>query len=193
MAFRMSPEERRLTADEYAGLPDEPGWRVELSCGLLVREPQPGAEHGWIARTLDRALARAAEPAHGIVLRDTGFQLSTEPTTVRAPDVAFVATTRLPAALPSGFWLLAPDVAVEVVSPSNTLAGMQRKVLEYLDAGTRLVWVIEPRSRTVTEYRSSSEVRVLREPDMLEAGNVVPDFQLPVAELFVYPLNAPPT
>ena len=90
---------------------------------------------------------------------------------MRAPDVA-------------RFGHLAPDLAVEIVSPSNTASEIIDKTADYLDAGTRLVWVIEPSRRSVTIYRSRSEIRLLREGDALEGYDVLPGFSVPVAEVF---------
>lgn len=79
---------------------------------------------------------------------------------------------------------MAPDLAAEILSPSNTASGVQEKVLEYLDAGTRLVWVIDPRTRVVNTYRSRTDVRLLGELDELDGGEVLPGFRLPVKDLF---------
>ena len=82
------------------------------------------------------------------------------------------------------FGHLAPDLAVEIVSPSNTAQEILHKVEDYLEAGTRLVWVVEPRRRTVTEYRSWKEVRLLREGNTLDGYDVLSGFSVRVAEIF---------
>ncbi len=105
---------------------------------------------------------------------------------MRGPDVAFVSRERLPerAYEEPGFWHLAPDLAVEVISPSNTAAEIHEKVREYLDAGTSLVWVVDPRTRTVAVHRSPGETTVLREGDDVDGGDVLPAFSAAVSELF---------
>jgi Uma2 family endonuclease len=79
---------------------------------------------------------------------------------------------------------MAPDLAVEVVSPSNTSAEILGKATDYLDAGSRLVWVVEPVSRTVTEYRSRDRIRLVQGDDLLEGYDVLPGFSVSVAEVF---------
>ena len=174
-----------LTVDEYERLRDEPGYRSELSRGQLVREPQPGALHGEVTSRLHIALdAFVREYDLGRVTNQTGFRLASIPHTVRGPDVAFVRRERVPAQPPASFWPFAPDLAVEVASPSNSLSDLQQKVIEYFDAGTSEVWVIDPRTRTVTVYRSLTDIALLREDDTLESSQVIPRFSLPIARLF---------
>lgn len=151
-----------LTLDEYERLPDEDGYRLELSAGRLVREPPPGARQGVIVRDLFRALDTfVSDHELGEVVFETGFLLVERPPTVRGPDLA-----------------------VEVVSPSNAAAEMQEKVLQYLETGTRLVWVVQPRTRTVETRAPGPEVRILREDEFLEGGEVVPGFRIAAGELF---------
>ncbi len=176
---------RPLTAEEFAALPED-GWRTELVDGLLVREPPAGGGHGHLGNQLGFHLtAFVRERESGYVFgADTGFILRRSPDTVRAPDVAFVAGDRFEAGLPRGYVPFAPDLAVEVVSPSNTASELQAKVLDYLTAGTRLVWVIDPSRETVTVYRSREDIRILGRDDVLDGGDVLPGFDLPIAELF---------
>jgi len=175
-----------LTLEEFERLPEEDAFRLELSRGQLVREPRPGAEHGWLATRLFRAIdGHVRKRELGAAVIETGFLLPLRPATVRGPDVAFISKERLPPGdVPTGFWPLAPDLAVEVLSPSNTAAEMQQKVLEYLEAGSRLVWVVDPRSRTVTVWRPPSRGSVLREEEVLDGGDVLPGFRVEVAEIF---------
>jgi len=113
----------------------------------------------------------------------TGFKLSTNPDTVRDIDVACVSKQRLRPNTEE-FPALAPDLAVEVVSPGNTGIEMQEKVEAYFRAGSRLVWVVYPRSRTVYVYRAANRVDSLHEPDSLEGADVLPGFSVKVAEIF---------
>ena len=176
----------RMTLEEFRRLPEEDAYRVELSRGRLVREPRPGAEHGWLTGRLVRLLGSHVEKRdRGLVVTETGFLLEDVPPTVRGPDVAFIASERLAGhGIPTGFWTVPPDLAVEVVSPSNSAAEIQQKVLEYLEAGTRLVWVVDPGSRSVTVWRPPAEARLLRAGEVLEGEAVLPGFRLDVTALF---------
>lgn len=178
--------DRRLTLEEFQRMPEEDEHRLELSRGRVVREPRPGARHGVVATELIfRMETWARGRGLGRTVAVTGFLLSVDPPTVRGPDVAFISVGNLPPQGPArGFWKGAPDLAVEVLSPSNSAAEIQGKVLEYLDAGARLVWVIDPETRTATVYRSRAEIRLLTGADSLDGGDVLPGFRLPLAELF---------
>ena len=115
---------------------------------------------------------------------ETGFHIGHNPDTVRAPDVAFVRADRLPRSTVSGFFRGAPDLAVEVLSPEDRAGEVLAKVQEWLDAGCRNVWVIDPRTRTVSVHRSRREILVLSAPDSLTGDDLLPEFSVPVAEIF---------
>jgi Uma2 family endonuclease len=116
---------------------------------------------------------------------ETGFKLKEKPDTVRAADAAFVAKARIPAeGEPPGYWAIAPDLVVEVVSPFDAAQAVQAKVAEWLAAGCSLVWVVYPETQTVMEYRSSNEIRVLTSQELLEGGEVLPGFACPIAQIF---------
>ena len=178
-------DERLLSIEEFARLPEEPG-RMELVRGRVVHEPPAGFEHGEIWLELATRL-RTFVRERGLgtaVGADTGFILAEVPPTVRAPDAAFVSSRRLAAGRPVGFAPFPPDLAVEVLSPSDTLAGIREKVRDYLAAGSHLVWVVEPRNRQVRVCRTGSDERVLGAGDVLDGEDVVPGFRVPVADLF---------
>ncbi len=172
-----------LSIEEFERLPDD-GWRRDLVRGQVVCEPPAGFEHGRIAVQIASLLyAFVRERELGTVVgAETGFVLHDKPPTVRAPDVAFVADGRL-ASDPVGFAPLAPDLAVEIVSPSNTVSEIQGKVVDYLDAGTRLVWVVDPRYRSITAYLSREEIRLLTEEEEIDGGAVLPGFRIKISEL----------
>jgi len=175
---------RLLTIEEFERLPDD-GWRRELVCGQVIREPPSGFEHGDVSARIVAALSEFARDRNlgRVVTSDCGFILIDDPPTVRAPDVAFVREDRL-AFDRKRFAPLAPDLAVEVVSPSNTVSEIHDKVLDYLGAGTRLVWVVDPETRTVTVYRSRQEIRLLASDDDIDGADVLPGFRCKVNELF---------
>lgn len=173
-----------VSIEEFERLPDD-GGRRELVRGEVVKEPPAGFEHGGIAVHVAAVLhSFVSERGLGeVVTAETGFVLFDEPPTVRAPDVAFVAEDRLTFD-PAGFAPLAPDLAVEIVSPSDTVSEIHFKVMDYLDAGSRLVWVVDPRHRSVTVYRSREEIRLLTGDEEIDGGAVLPRFRMKVSRLF---------
>ncbi|MGH7481528.1 MAG: Uma2 family endonuclease [Longimicrobiales bacterium] len=174
-----------LTVEEFARLPEEDAYRIELVRGWLVREPQPGARHGRLSARLFQALndyARAT--GAGEVLIELGFRLSADPATVRGPDVAFLAAARVPREMPVGFWEGAPDLAVEVVSPSNRRPDIDAKVRDYLDSGAHAVWVVDPATRTVEIHQPGEAARILSAADTLKQPRLLPGFRLPLSDLF---------
>jgi Uma2 family endonuclease len=174
-----------VTLAQYEEMPEEDEYRIELSRGMLVREPMPGARHGWMAaRIFETLSAFVRERGLGAVLFDTGFRLAVAPPTVRGPDVAFIAKERLPEQIPVGFWEQPPDLAVEVVSPSNRRADLEAKVTDYFGAGTRTVWLVDPQKGRVTVYRSRDDIQVLGHTDVLHGDDVLSDFSVPVRALF---------
>jgi Uma2 family endonuclease len=183
----MSTTPTLATADELFMLPDD-GFRYELVKGEVRRMPPAGSEHGAIAVNITIVIAQFVK-AHdlGIVFgAETGFKIASDPDTVRAPDLAFIRRERIPAeGIPRGFWPGAPDLAVEVISPSDTYTDVEEKVNDWLSAGTRMVLVLNPRSRTVTVYTSHTHVMRLTEAHTLTGGEVLPGFTCQVAALFV--------
>lgn len=173
-----------VTIEEFQRLPDD-GRRRELVQGRVVEEPPAGFGHGRLGVRLASHLHAYVEKHDlgEVVGTDAGFVLFDEPPTVRAPDIAFVAKDRLDFE-PERFAPLAPDLAVEILSPSNTVSEIHAKVVDYLDAGTRLVWVVDPASRTITVYRSREEIRLLSGDAEVDGGDVVPGFRLRLEELF---------
>lgn len=177
----------RLPLVDFERLPEEEPYRRELVRGRLVCEPPAGSLHGWIGATLTYRLRRhVGESGAGAVFgAETGFVLHEEPPTVRAPDAAFVALERIPAAgLPQGYFRGAPDLAVEIVASVNTPTEIADKVRDYLGAGTRVVWVVEPRSRTLTVHRPGLAPRTCAAEDIVDGGDVLPGLALRVGELF---------
>jgi Uma2 family endonuclease len=174
--------ERTYTLEEYERLEEPDEYRSELVRGMLVREPPPGLPHGRTQTLLARHLDHFVEEhGLGIVATEVGVVIDERGPTVLAPDVVFVSRGRLPAPLPAGFLRMAPDLAVEIVSPRNTVSEVQEKVLMYLDAGTRMVWIVDPRSRTATVYRSRHDVEIVAEGEVLEGGDILPGLRLPLS------------
>lgn len=179
--------EHGLSLGDFEELPEEPGYRLELVRGRLVREPRPAPLHARVLSELVHALVDwAKDSGEGVVLTDAGFVLAEDPVTVRVPDVSFVSRERIPPDDPydRGLWPMAPDLAAEVLSPSNLATEIQQKVLEYFEAGARTAWIVDPRLRTVTVCVSATEARLLIGGAELDGGAVLPGFRLPLASLF---------
>lgn len=159
---------------------------------LLNGEPLPvsptGFGHLFVTGILFGKLQTFVwERKLGVVGGEGGFVLPGSDGTLLAPDIVFVARERVPRrATWDGFQPLAPDLAVEVVSPGDTVSEINGKTLAYLDAGVRAVWIVDPRRRIVTVHTPDGLARVLREGDELTGGDVLPGFAMPVAELFAW-------
>jgi Uma2 family endonuclease len=183
----MSTTLQRLTADELFTMPED-GFRRELVKGELRKMSRSGSEHGAIIVNVTLLLGQHVKTNKpGVCFgAETGFKIASDPDTVRAPDVAFASTERIPeGSVPKKFWSGAPDLAVEVVSPGDTYGEVEEKVEDWLDAGTRAVWIVNPRRRNVSVYRSMTDVTRLSESDELGGGDVVPGFRCKVSEIFV--------
>ncbi len=185
LAYRALAGGDRLTIEEFERLPGK-DCRRELVRGVVVREPPAGFDHGRCAMEIGYHLRWYVEerPIGVVCGAETGFILATDPPTVRAPDAAFVASERIPQGGVEGFCPGAPDLAVEIVSPSDAAAEIQAKVFDYVDAGAGLVWVVYPEPRTVAVYRTRAEARCLGVGDALEGEDVLPGFRLELARLF---------
>lgn len=182
----MSVITQQVTADELSVMPHH-GFKYDLIRGELRKMPPAGSLHGAIAARLTIALGHYVEANDlGEVFgAETGFKLASNPDTVLGPDLSFVSKARIPSeGIPVAFWPGAPDLAVEVISPGNTQREIEEKTSEYLRAGARVVWVINPKRRTVTVHRADRAPETLTEANMLEGADVVPGFQYDIARLF---------
>jgi Uma2 family endonuclease len=184
----MTIETRHTTAEELLRMPDD-GFRYELVRGELRKMTPAGNKHGYLALRIASRLERHVED-NGLgktYAAETGFKLSSDPDTVRAPDAAFVSRARLEEVGEiEGYWPGAPDLAVEVISPSDTHTEVVEKALAWLEAGCRMVLAVDPSRRTVTVYRALDDIRILtgEADETLDGADVVPGWSLPVAELF---------
>jgi len=171
-----------MTAEELLAMPHD-HMRHELVRGELTTMSPAGAEHGLIVALITQELGAYAR-AHDlgrVYNSDTGFVLSRNPDTVRCPDVPFVRKERVIRA--REFFEGAPDLAIEVISPSDPYTEVRHKVREYLRAGTQLVIVIDPKTEGATIYAPTGS-RELTIEDSLDAGDVVPGWSLSLRELF---------
>ena len=172
------------TAAQLLDLPRD-GHRYELVHGELRRSMAAGFRHGELALRIATSLyAFVRDHDLGTACAaETGFRLADDH--VRAPDAAFVRKERVAeAGAVDGFWPGAPDLAVEVVSPSDRYTDVEEKVADWLQAGASMVIVVNERRRTVTVVRSTTDVALLGAADVIDGGDVVPGWKLAVAELF---------
>lgn len=161
--------------------------RHELVNGELKTISLAGFGHGITGTELAARLHQHVKSNKlGVVLNaDTGFVLRRNPDTVRAPDVAFVKASRIPTGPQLAKFLEGPpDLAVEIVSPTDTVDALEEKVADYLAAGCLMVWVIHPKAKYITVHRPASQPLVLRESDHLDGQDVLPKFSCIVADLF---------
>jgi Uma2 family endonuclease len=112
-----------------------------------------------------------------VLAAETGFKLAADPDTVRAPDVAFISRARLPDPEPLGYPALAPDLVVEVLSPGDRPGETLAKVGDWLNAGSRLVWVVDPGRRVARVYRQDGSETLITECAVLHGEDVVPGFE----------------
>jgi Uma2 family endonuclease len=182
----MTTTARLMTAEELLRMPED-GLVHELVRGELRQVAPAGHKHGRIVLNITTPLDQyiRANKLGAVFAAETGFKLAANPDSVRAPDVAFVREERLIGAeAVEGYWPGPPDLAVEVISPSDIYTQVEEKVIDWLDAGTRMVVVVNPRRRSVTVYRSLTEIKILTESDMLDGLDVVPGWAIPVKDIF---------
>jgi Uma2 family endonuclease len=181
---------RRMSAEELWNLGAE-AERFELDEGELIEMSPAGPWHGAVEGEVhDRLRQHLRQNPIGMLLTgDPGFQL--EKDLVRAPDIAFLGRERLlRTPIPkSGWYPGAPDLAIEILSPEDRAGEVLRKVSRFLDAGTRLVWVVDPLRFTVTVYRPNGEFDMLGQDEVLSGEDVLPGFTCRVAELFPTPVT----
>ena len=182
----MIVETKPMTAQEFfEHAPQDK--RSELVRGEVIEMAPASEEHGTYGMELSWRLAQfIRENKLGrSYMAETGFILERNPDLVRAPDFAFVAKERVGKGRRSGgFFEGAPDLAVEVASPSESSEDIQDKVIDYLTAGTRMVLYLHPRSRTITVYRSLDTIHVLTLKDTLDGEDVLPGFRVSLQEIF---------
>ncbi len=173
------PIETDMTLEEFLES-DLEGY--EYVKGELIRMPPTSGEHGDISSNIQWYLYShvRSNQLGRVYTSDTGFQIGDR---VMMPDIAFVSTERLPDDRRKAF-SIPPDLAVEVVSPTDAQFRVVEKALTYLSAGTQLVWVIEPVAKTVTVYRSETDIKVLTREDTLTGEDIIEGFSCTISQLF---------
>jgi Uma2 family endonuclease len=172
------------TAEQLFQAPDL--GRCELLRGELIMMSPAGSEHGMIVAEIAGILRDFVKPrALGVILgAETGFRVASNPDTVLAPDVAFIRADRVGAGLPKGFFPGPPDLAVEVLSPNDRAGEVFAKVQDWLNAGCEFVWLVDPKTQTVTVYGGDRKAIMLSSADVLTGGELLPGFNSPVAGIF---------
>lgn len=175
---------RAVTLEDVEHLHDEQ--RYDLIRGRLIAMSPASYRHGRIANGMNRRLGNYAVEHGGVALAaETGFILARDPDTLLGPDASYLRPERATPDLPDdGYLPIAPDLAVEVLSPSNTRAEMAEKVDAYLAGGTALVWVVDPVRKLVTVYAPGRTSRILGEGETLDGGDVLPGFSAAVSDIF---------
>lgn len=179
-------EEKVWTDAEFMAL-NRDGHRYEIVNGELIDMGNSGAKHGYVCSVLMILLGGYVHIQKLGAMFDSSTAFKMKSGNKRSPDVSFMAKERLQGLdeLPDGFLEGAPDLAVEILSPSNTVEEIHNKLVEYFDNGSRLVWVINPKEKYVLVYRSSQEPdRLLKSIDSLDGEEIVPGFSLAIGDLF---------
>lgn len=159
----------------------------ELIDGRIVPMSPTGGEHGWVEANLCHALRTfvTARRLGKVLVGEVGIYTRRNPDRVRGADVVYISAEQVARwTNPSGFLDVAPDLVVEILSPRDTVMDLDEKLREYFAIGVRLVWVVDPRSRSVSAYRSLSSIRRFQHADTLTAEDVLPGFEISVALLF---------
>ena len=173
-----------ITADELFEMGDI--GPCELVRGEIVTMAPAGFEHGDVASEINfqiRLFVRRNKLGK-VLAAETGFLLRRNPDTVRAADVAFVRKTRVPSGERVGFLEVAPDLVVEVISPSDRMTEVHAKAQDWISAGTQSVWIVDPPNETIDVHRDDGTVTRHRSPGILDNEPSLPGFTLNLAEVF---------
>lgn len=180
----MAVDTKLLTVEEFAEM-DPDGFAYELHDGVLVSMPPPGFQHAVIVAKLIAALQAVVSAGNlGVIAGNGGFLLRRHPDSVLAPDIAFLAISRMLNLDEPGYPETPPDLVIEVVSPSDRAADVHDKIGRYLHAGVPLVIAVWPVNRTVSLSTPDGLTRTLNEADVLTTAPALSGFSMPVADIF---------
>ncbi|HUP19796.1 MAG TPA: Uma2 family endonuclease [Gemmatimonadota bacterium] len=183
MAASESRARERMTLEEFRALNESDEYLLELDDGVLIREPRPKRPHGTAVILLGRHLAEYALEHGGIVTTETGIVLQEDPPRVYGPDLSCYREDPVAYGDRSGWITRAPDLVVEVISPSNRAADLKRKIGRYFEAGTAEVWIVYPESRSLEVHRPDGRIRALTGEEAV-TSEILPGFRLAVSEIF---------
>jgi len=174
----------QITWQAFEQLPDGDGWHREVVEGELVVLPPPKSKHSRIARRMSRALAPFEDLGIAEIHMEAGYKLSDNPPTWIEPDVSVLRIERARATSDDDYFTGSPELAIEVVSPSETARDLNRKIDALLAGGSLAVWVIYPEEQEVRVFVPGGTSYTRRVDEFLTAPELLPDWQLPVAKLF---------
>ncbi len=173
-----------LTLEEFAQLSDV--MRHEISEGELMTMAPPKSLHSRIAKAIFNMIQAALrESSWGETFMEAGYLLSREPLTVRQPDVSVLRKERIQSTPPDDYFEGAPELAVEIVSPSHSAQDLEIKIEQYLHSGAKQIWVLYPKTKRVHVFTPGSQLAILDETQTLEGGDLLPGFSVKVADLFL--------
>ncbi|OYT69161.1 MAG: hypothetical protein CFK49_12505 [Armatimonadetes bacterium JP3_11] len=182
-----TPTKHKITAEQFWQLCAD-GKPRELVRGEVIEKMPVNLEHGSLAQWIGTLLTNYQTQIRqylGEVVSETGFVIRyPDADTVRAPDVAFIRKERIPEPRPATFVEIVPDLVVEIVSPNDAYAEILDKVDEFLQAGTTVVWVVDPRRHKVEVYHRDAPMQILHAGDTLTCEDLLPGFKLPLKTLF---------
>lgn len=187
MNSKSAVRDRLMTEEDLLRISSDDTHSYELIEGRLVVKEPPGHFHGFVAAEVGASLHTYAKKngLGRVYAAETGFTLSKNPDTVRAPDAAFVRQERLTSDIRKrGYFPGPPDLAIEVVSPGESVREVEEKAHFWVKAGTRMVVVIDPERETAAVYRANRRALRLQKDDVLDGEDVVPGWRLPLRELF---------
>ncbi|RJP31415.1 MAG: Uma2 family endonuclease [Candidatus Omnitrophota bacterium] len=177
---------QQITAEDLFRIPND-GFCYELIQGELKKMSPPGSQHGRIIMNISAPLYQHVRKKQlgTVYAAETGFKITSNPDTVRAPDVAFVSRERVRQVGDIvGYWPGAPDLAVEVISPNDVYTEVEEKAFDWLEAGAQMVIVVNPPTQVVTVFRSRNDIVMLTKNDALETGDVIPGWSIAVNDIF---------
>ncbi len=179
---------KKMTASEFAQQYAHSEVRAELIRGEVHEMSPAKTPHGRYTMRVTLPIGRYVEE-HGlgeVFAAETGFLIRHPDGTesVRAPDLAFIRADRLPSEEPQEFWDIAPDLVVEVLSPGDRDHEVMAKTRMWLDAGVRLVWIVDPTRRTIAVHRANGTTQLLTQRDTLSGEDILPGFELPLSQVF---------
>jgi Uma2 family endonuclease len=180
----IKPSSSLLTGDEFFLMRDT--GPCELIAGRIIPMSPTGGEHGNVESNVSFCLRDFVKPRYlgWVMTGEVGIYTKRDPDSVRAADVVFISREKLPDGPPKGFLTVAPELVVEVVSPSDSQHELETKVAEYLDAGTLWVWLVDPGTKSCGIYKSKDDYVELGKDDVISGEGILSGLEIQIASLF---------
>jgi Uma2 family endonuclease len=179
MAAVASPE---ITLDQFVSLPGD-AVKHEVSLGLLITMPPAKSLHALVANAVLRIIQHFIEGRESVALCEAGYVLCANPLIIRQPDISVLSKQRVRATSPDSYFQGAPELAIEVISPSNDAEDMELKIAQYLQYGAIQVWVLYPKTQRVHIFAAGGST-ILNASQKLDGGSLLPGFSIAVSDLF---------